>query len=61
MKSEKEIKEYLAKVEKEYINCQKCNQKYLETVTSGIINALHWALDMPPFDYNRLDKYEEKQ
>lgn len=53
MKTQQEIEKYLEEVIKEWRNCKKMKRRYLETVASGIINALNWVLEKDtPFDFN---------
>ena len=53
MKTQQEIEKYLEEVKAEGRNCKKMKRRYLETVASGIINALYWVLEKEkPFDFN---------
>ena len=52
MKTQQEIEKYLEEVIKEWQICKKMKRRYLETVASGIINALYWVLEKEPFDFN---------
>ena len=53
MKSEEEIRQYLEKIKKHYKDAHKSEQKYLETIGKATINALHWVLDLPPYNFNK--------
>ena len=57
MKTQQEIEKYLEEVKAEWRNCKKMKRRYLETVASGIINALNWVLETDtPFDFNSEDR-----
>lgn len=55
IKTQQEIEKYLEEVIVEWRNCKKMKRRYLETVASGIINALNWVLEKEPFDFNSED------